>query len=421
MAAKPAVAQEETSVLPHGIFRTWAIFAAGGSEYKFNPQGKREGLAHMLNRSVSMLDLESTLQNSKDPQALNTSKQLKDLRTELNNFGSGVGSPKLGDNLFQSDLYADAQADVMQFVFALEYGLTPKLSVGLAAPLMWYDIQANFNTASQDSFHSVMHTVKGTPLESKVKQFAQQAPTSATFRKSIFTDQGYYEPSATKIFGLSDLEGGVKYRAFESTYVDSSLLFGFRLPTGTHKKDPRNLLDQSIGDGQLDLAFQASVDFKITPHLIFLSSAKYTFQTPDRELVVGKPKGSTAPLPDLTDLNSYDFANRKLGNIWEMNFNLRYYMFQHRVALISAYIFQNKFADSYSGDNPVLDYAALSRNTDTQTHATELFLIYSTVADYMRGQKAFPFEVSVTYHHTLAGRNAPDLNYGYARMKFFFN
>ncbi len=417
--ATTAFAQEETSVLPHGVFRTWIIGAAGGSEYKFNTTGKRQGLAHILNRSVSMTDLEEALSKSSD--FVKTASELKNLRSELDDYGAKIGQPKLGNNLFQSDIYAAAQVEASQLILALEYGLTPKLSLGIAAPLMWYDIKAKVNIRNQNAFARTQNIVKGLPLESRVLSFSSNAPNEETFKKSIFTDKGYQVPDNNRIFGISDIEGGLKYAAFKSTYVDSALLFGFRLPTGSHKKDPTNLVDQHIGDGQLDLAVQASVDFKITPKFIFLSSAKYTFQTPDREMIVGKLKGSDDPLPDLTDPRVYDFANRKLGNTWDLNFNLRYYMFQSRFAVVGAYLYQFKGQDSFNGNNPYLNYALLEKNTNSNYHATEVFLIYSTVADYMRQEKAIPWEASVTYHHTLAGVNTPDLRYAYARLKFFFN
>jgi hypothetical protein len=418
---KPAFAQEETSVLPHGVFRAWFIGAVGGTEYKFNSSGKRQNLAHELNRSISMTDLENALANSPSAESRKTSAELQLLRTELNTFGAGVGSPALGNNLYQSDFYADAQVEASQLIIALEYGLTPKLSLGLAVPLVWYDIKARVAVRNQDSFAQTLDMVKGTPLETNVRRFASEAPTLETYKNSIFTENGYQVPGNNRIFGVSDLEGGFKYRALESRYVDTALLFGFRLPTGTYKKDPSNLVDQSVGDGQLDLALQVSIDFKITPQLVFLSSAKYTFQTPDRENIVGPLIGSTNPLPNLKNPNVYDNANRKLGNIWDLNFNLRYYMFQRRFAIIGAYLYHHKYSDSYSGTNQMLNYSALERNTNSQYHAAQLFLVYSTVSDFMRGEKAIPWEAGITYHHTLAGINSLDTRYAYARLKFFFN
>lgn len=417
-----ALAQEETSVLPHGVFRAWVIGAAGGTQFKFNPQGKRENLAFKLNRSVTMTDLESALTKSPSMTVSKTGDDLSLLRKELNHYGAETGQDaKLGDNLFQSDIYADAQVEISQLVMALEYGLTPKLSLGLAMPLMWYDINAKINVKNQDTFAYARSVVKGTELVQKIQEFSQRAPDLATYKKNIFSDYGYHVPGPNRVFGVSDLEGGLKYRAFESRFIDSALLVGFRLPTGTHKKDPRNLVDQNIGDGQLDLAFQASVDFKITPRLIFLSAVKYTFQTADRENIVAPLKGSTDLLPNLNDPAVRDYADRKLGNMWDLNLNLRYYMFQNRFAVVGAYLYQQKYQDRYSGTSNVLDYGSLERNTESQNHSAEVYLIYSTVADYMRKQKAIPWEVSVTYHHTFAGVNSLDTRYAYTRLKFFFN
>lgn len=420
--AASASAQEETSVLPKGIYRTWVIGAVGGADYQFNASGNKQGLAHILNRSVTMQDLEKAMSESKNPSSRDTGKELARLRNELNTHGENVvGLPNLGNSLYQADIYADAKVEVSQLVYALEYGLTTKVSLGLAVPLQWYDIKANLRIESQNSFLNTIQKIKNTPLENEIRRFAVEIQDSNKFKKSLFTDNGYQIPNDTRIFGVGDLEGGLKYRAFESQYVDAAMLFGFRLPTASHKKDPTNLLDQSTGDKQLDVAIQGGLDFKFTPNLVMLSAAKFTFQTPDREPIYGNLKGSSSPLPDLNDPRTFDNASRKLGNMWDLNFNLRYYMFQKRVALVGAYIYQHKFADNYSGNNPYLDYKKLELNTDKSSHSTEFFLVYSTVADYMRQEKAIPWEASITYHHTLAGRNVPDLRYGYARLKFFFN
>lgn len=397
------------------------IGAVGGADYQLNAFGRRQSLAHKLNRSISMRDLQKAMEQSKTPEKRKTSKDLGMLRSELNTFGAGVGSPNIGDNLYQADIYADARVEISQLVYALEYGFTSKVSFGIALPLQWYDIKARLRVENQNSFAHALNIVKNTPLENEIRRFAVEAQDSNTFKKSIFTDNGYQIPSDTRVFGIGDMEGGLKYRAFESEYVDSAMLFGFRLPTASHQKDFTNLLDQSTGDKQLDVAFQAGFDFKFTPNLIMLTALKYTFQTPDTEHVVGQLRGSSLPIPDLNDPRSYDYAHRKLGNMWDFNTNLRYYMFQRRFAVVGAYIYQFKGADHYSGNNSFLDYDLLSANTQKQAHSAEFFLIYSTVADYFRQEKAIPWEASITYHHTLAGRNTPDLRYAYARVKFFFN
>lgn len=421
--ASSAFAQEETSVLPRGIFRTWIIGAVGGSDQHFNAGGRRQGLAHVLNRSITMRDLVKHMGNSKSPITAQSAKDLELLRNELNTVAANAGMGQLGDNLYQADIYADARVEASQLVYALEYGISRRMSIGLALPLQWYDIKADVRVENQNAFQKTINILKNTvPIEDGIKRFAAQAQDSNTFKKSIFTDNGYKIPGNTRVFGISDLEGGLKYRAYESDYVDAALLFGFRLPTASHQKDPTNLVDKATGDRQFDLAFQAGVDFKFTPNLIFYSGFKYTLQTPDQERVVGYLKGSDASLPDLNDPRVFDnSARRKLGNIWDVNLNLRYYMFQRRVALVGAYLFQHKNADRYDGSNSFLDYPRLSDNTETQSHASEIFLIYSTVADYMRQEKAIPWEASITYHHTLAGRNTPDVRYAYARLKFFFN
>src|SRR5690606_27073409 len=98
-----------------------------------------------------------------------------------------------------------------------------------------------------------------------------------------------------------------------------------------------------------------------------------------------------------------------------------YSMFQHRFSVVGAYVYQNKFRDDYRGESSVIDYSAISQDTDSTSHAGELYLIYSTVADYYRKEKAIPWEAIVAYHHTFQGTNTPDFNYTFLRLRFFFN
>lgn len=422
--ASAGFAQQETSTLPQGIFRTWVLGGFGSSNQKFNSRGRREGLAHILNRSITIQDLVTHMKNSKSPDIIKDAEQLESLRNELNTIAAMTGRDPLGDNLYQADIYADTQANASQLVGVLEYGLTDKVSLGLGIPLRWYDIRTTIRIEYQNTFQKAINAIKNSAeMDDGIRDFAPRAQNSESFKKTLFTDAGYKTPGHTRIFGLGDIEGGLKYRAYESQHMDAALSLGFRLPTASHHKDVTDLADIPTGDRQLDLSLQAGFDFKFNPNLILYSGAQFTLQTPDNEPVVGYLKGAPeASLPDLNDARVHDAsARRKLGNTWDLTLSLRQYLFQRRIAVIGAYLYQYKYADRYDGFNPHLDYNRIAgRVAESYAHAGEVFLVYSTVADYMRQQQGIPWEVLFSYHHTLGGRNASDSNYAFARLNLFF-
>lgn len=401
-----AFAQEDAAVLPKGIFRVRGVGVATGTiTQAYNNDGNRESLMHALNgQVVSTAKLAS--QNS----------QLAQLYRALNDL-----EPGLGDSLFQSTLQAKTEVAAHQYVFAAEYGLTSKLSLGLIVPTVDMSFSnTSFSATNQNNVAAIAARTKGlSGTTAGVNSFASQMPTTATYEAAVFTSKGYQTPHDFQFRSLGDIEMGVKYQFvnIDSGHFMMATKTGFRLPTTSHLKDYRNPLDRDAGDHQLDFASSIISQYAFDPHFSITGSAQYTHQFGDkRDMYVNAP--GEDGLPTLDDAHR-DQVQRKLGEKIDTELSASYGIADRQFTLYSAWQFNAKAQDMYSGSKG-LNYAALQTDTRELAHRAEFGLGYSTIPLFQRKKFAVPLQAKVAYNTTLAGVNVSDAKYLRLDMIVYF-
>lgn len=370
---------------------------------KFDDVGAPIQLLAPLNRTVTAKEMAP-----KDP-------DLNQLYTKLNDF-----QPGLGDSLFQSNLKAESSINIKQTIFATEYGLTPRISLGFMVPVVEMDVKSSFSATTVSQADAVAAKVKGIgPLEDGVNQFKARTPNTATFEDAIFTSRGYSLPGDFTKKGLGDAEVGAKYLIYKGDELTFSAQGQVRLPTTTKAENYARLLDKSLGDGQTDLGAYFYLDYTPNHNLIFATSAKLTAQLADKQYRPVNRYGET-DLPDLTDPSSFDTVNRKLGNMLDTEVSASYLFGEQAYTLFGMYQFSMKGRDSYSGSKDYLDYDTLAADTSLTAHHYELGFGYSTIPMYFKKKFPLPFELRASFNSLFAGKNTPKAAYTRLNLHLYF-
>ncbi len=391
---------EDTFVLPKGVFRTYLVGTYGEVEGSFDENSEDEILASGLNFNLA------------PNQIVAPGSPSEALYNNLNATQAG-----LGDTLFSNQVATDVETNFSQATVALEYGLTKKLSVGVIVPYLHIDTASDFSTSNKSD--EVIAAVSGTPLEGPVRQAAQSLSQDA-MENQMFTSRGYEVPGDTVSQGLGDIEVGGKYRFVQAGDFTMATKFGFRLPTTSHEADRANLMDQSTGDGQLDMQAYLISQYMVLPSLKVAMSVTGNMQLSDKVTRSAHKRGaSDGSLPNLNDPALSEYMTRDLGDYFEVQVGSTYNFWKERLSVSGSYYYRTKQKDDYSGSKG-LDYSSLEANTDSQTHRYEVALSYSTIKDYSRKKFFVPLEFEVNYSDVFAGVNATNSQYVTGKLKVYF-
>jgi len=171
--------------------------------------------------------------------------------------------------------------------FALDFGITNRIAVGVNVPLVRVNTHATY------------------PLDS----LGAQAPDSAAQAlDSLLQDTTYaFDPIANTSRRLryfaGDVEVQAKYRMLETHSFALSGALVLRLPTG-HQDSPNNVFDLSTGDHQTDIELQAAQEVTLLDRLWLNASIRVARQQPGtRERRVGPQTTLLLPYAALARLN----------------------------------------------------------------------------------------------------------------------
>jgi hypothetical protein len=396
-----AFAHKTSSVLPKGIFRARLVNVIGEPVVAtFDEGGSRKELLAPLEQKVGAATLAAG------------NASLKTLYDSLNSF-----EPDLGNELYSAQLLADSKINFHQVTAALEYGLSESVSLGIIVPFTRVSGQASFGADITSNAAKIKKMVKGTLLEQGVEQFEAQIPGAAVLSQEIFTSKGYNVPGDFEYAGLGDIEIGAKIQPWKNSRLQTSIQTGFRLPTSTHKKDYANLLDQSTGDEQLDFAFEAGMEARITRDLSTGIHSRYTWQLP-RSAEVAMLKSGQSGLPDLNDPTTFAVVDKNLGDYSESEVFMAYTI-NNAWTPYTAYTYSFKGSDGFKGPAGY-NYQALESDTSYQAHTLMVGFNYSTVKGYVAKKAPIPLEIDFSFNKILKAQNKTDSAYGRLDLIVFF-
>lgn len=390
--------------MPRNIFRARAIGIFGNTLHaRANDHGDPIPLLAPLNRTVTMADMSAS------------NADLNQLYTKLNEFQAG-----LGDSLMKSDFKTESQIDFGRNIFALEYGLHDRVSLGLMVPISRQIVKSSFRAETTSQAAAVAKATAGMDvLTDGVWKADANKPTTATFEQAVFTAKGYEIPHDWRVEGLGDIELGLKYQALHTDDLQFSTQLGVRMPTTTHTENYARLLDKGLGDKQLDVGLFFYGDYNLNSNWILAGCAKFTAQLTHE---IRRPflyKGETG-LPNLLDANAWDNVRRNLGDMIDTEISSTYHFGDRAFNVYGAYQFSLKAEDRISGGRTDLDYDAVEFESATRSHRYEAGIGYSTVQHYLKGRFFLPFELKYGFNSAFRARNTPIASYNRFNLLLYF-
>ncbi len=397
---KDEVFADDAMVLPKGRFRVRLVTTYSAIDTKYDASGDNFSLGSPFSRSIDGKFLSSIAKQS----------QLAESVKQFSQTNALAAQALMAEEIARLDTKIESQ--VIANTFALEYGLTERLCIGIILPVVHGEVEVDVNSTPNSDFQS--QTAKlpdGHPLKALRTGFSTATTVNGlnTALKSQYNySDGFKSWSGT---GLGDLEVGIKYNYFDDPRLRMSVKTGARLPTGT-EDDPNQIFDLAFGDGQYDLGIYNYIDYVAVPSVYFTSEIGYTYQIADSK-EVRVPLSADLPIGSQTV--SFD---RKLGDYIEAGIQGNFSPIK-RLTLSTKYRFKKKFKDSYSGTEGI-DAALLEQNTDQTLHEGNYEVEYTNLPDVKAGRERIPYAVSLFYRLPYGGENTSDTRTTGLQLKTYF-
>ncbi len=368
---------DNTATLPAGIFRARVkpMYAFGFST-QFGNDGTEKSLVSQYAKTVDFATA----------QKLDSSGRLSGLMTQ-----AGLQSTTLGT--FAPSL----EVSTLVMGSALEYGLTPNLTLGAIVPVV--SARTKFELAFNKSAQVLNHpspTVRNLDLVKAAQEGAMKA--------------GYAPLENWDALGLGDIELGIKYKLLNTQSWSLATKSGVRLPTG-RVDDPDVLTDIGFGDGQTDLGSTLLVDYTGIPNTLLNTWVKYTVQFPDRQLL---------RVPDTGELftTKKEDIRRNLGDRVDAVVTAEY-SFWTNFNVNATYAFFSKQKDRFKSD---LGFNAqgLEANTAQQKHSADVGIGFSTLPWFRQGAFNLPMDAGLNLEIPLAGKNVAKATAVNLEYKLYF-
>lgn len=368
-----------TQVLPQGVRSVNVSGISTTVDGWYNDVGFGTGVAEPFNQQLSYGRLLKA-ENSEDLK-MNIEAQLRNKNVPLTNI---AGSS-----------FADINTRVFATLPAIAYGITNRLTVAVAVPIVYTNMDVETGFVGTDE------------LQSLVTDFSEKSRRQTAIVQQKLTDvvatelanKGYKPLVDQEMTQVGDLVLVAKYLVMKGLTYSWSITNTITAPTG-HVRDVNKLVDPTPGDGQWDYGITNTVEFPVTSKFRVLNNTGYTFQFNDiRETRV--------PISEIERASAdIDYgANRDLGDQMFTSLGMIYDPVDW-LSFGGAYTAAYKQRDKWTGINFSQDrYRALGVETEQWLEAVYLQTSFSTIGMYRRKRFAVPFTMTLGYGQAFDGRN----------------
>jgi hypothetical protein len=380
---------DNAEVLPKGVTR----LSLSGRYYfpidkRYNPDGDTEDVA---------VDFNTPLNSSVFP-ALGLVEA---------GFGMPAGSATIGDSVVSFDY------DFTKTTFAVQHGITNRLTVGVSIPYWWIknnvDSELDASKATigfnplfgtpGDPFGSPLIPISlgGTPL---VTEDAQQLLGNGVDVDGDGTIDipgfGYKRFETWSHNGIGDIEVGGRFQYLKAEDWRLAFTGGVRLPTA-RIDDPDDLVDYGLGNDAYTLLFYFNNDYTGIKNLLLNATLRYEVVLSDKETLrvldnVNQPLTSNK-----------EEVDRDIGDVFEIEASGKY-TFSKGFNASLLYKYGYKTEDDVSGDLGFA-YESLETESDYSEHVFIIGLSYSTLPLYMEKKFPVPLNAGLSYRNRFAGSN----------------
>jgi hypothetical protein len=378
--------------------------------------------AAVLPKGVTMIQLEGryypTIDERYDPDG-DTEDVAADFNTSLNSevfpalslleagFGLPAGSATLGDTDVSFDY------GFTKTTFAIQRGITDKLTVGVIIPYWWVenDVDASVDASNAtigfnplfgtpgDPFGSPLIPIAlgGTPLEDEdVQQLLGNGVDVNGDGTIDIPGSGFKRFETWDDHGIGDIDAGLKYQYLKNDDWRLAILGALRIPTGW-EDDEDNLQDYGISDEAYALRFRTINDYTGIKNLVLSLALGYDLVfSDDRTMRV--TVSANDPVSAVKD-----DVDRDIGDTFEIEASGTY-TWRPGLSTTLTYKFGTKGKDEVEGSDGER-IKGLEDETDSEEHVAIVGITYSTVQRYLDKEFPVPLMASLNYRNRFAGKN----------------
>ncbi len=372
---------ESARVLPPGVRNPRFMNVFMSIDSRFNGGGGREPLGTPLNKTVSWGEVMNVQDNEIDKVFIRST--LDD--THLNSDGSP------GSTTGQVNSYFNIKVPV------LAVGVTNRLTVGFALPIIYASISADSGFSKSDDGQVFMNKVCNLSVE-KCNTAAKKMNNAVNEK---LARNGYRSIHSKTVSNVGDLQVVSKYMVHEDSMSRIAVKSTLVLPTGV-KPNPDDVLDIPTGDGRFSVG--AAVVYDRT----FLKD--FTWNTYGGVLGL-MPNRMDKRVPVATDdpiSSDKESLVRKMGGLVSVGTSLIRQFSPTGFVAGAGYSFQFQTKARYSGGTQFSAdrYALLEDLKPAQAlHSTMLMAGFSTVEWYQNKKFFYPLQANLVFSHPVLGRN----------------
>jgi hypothetical protein len=350
-------------VMPEGRFRFRFMRGLTGT---VNAKYTSDGGLQSLNQSL-------------DSTRISASPDGRLLINTLNDIGGG----QLGNDLFLG--YLENGVSVNYVGFALDYGITPRLSIGAGVGVFTKTFSTNFSDGNARLIQRYAN----------LNNAALNAALTSDLN-SILTQKGYRPLASEEVSGPGEFNIGAKYKAIENNAFIKSFGATITLGRDSDKPDPRKMIDLTLGDGQTDIMLTSFAEYRGIKNVRLGTVLDYIIQLPDYYDMAVMNGDTISAIAQGVELDKGDIL-RAEG--WGEVDATDYLLFR------GSYIYETKGADGVETIDYTLDAQKFGAPTAYNVHKLEFGLQFSTVKWFMKKKFFYPFKLIFQYSLPFAGSN----------------
>lgn len=378
------LASSDSKVLPKGVY---AIAVMNQLMYGLNESYDASGNKSRIDAPFNMKLDAKTLGEF--------SSRVNELIANINEL---TGDRKEGDQLTAGYTDVKIEAERNSHEIWTNYGITDKLSAGLAIPVIHTKINVSGTIRGENNANEYLTRYpKKEGLTEALEEFSKI--NLKTFEEAL-ASMGYENIENYDKTSLGDIYGGLKYRFYGNKYFGLALAGALMAPTG-EKYNPDKIVQAPPGYGTWGLALASYADYYPASFFKTNITLQYLNLLPDKEEMRVSTNGSYFTA-------NKENVNRDLGNAYRLIWSNTAYAFKN-YSLDISYIYSQKNRDSYKHSDGT-HIPSLENNTDMSLHEAAISVDYSTVPNYRKGNRTPPYNIELGYRKSLKGKNVTYAN-----------
>ena len=386
---------ESAQVMPKGVRSLRMVGLTTEISDRFDGGGNIVSLASDLNRGVTVSDILKTQPAGFD-------------REQLEGGLAAMGLTQ--DQLIGVTLGA-ANARVTNSAPTLVYGLTEKITVAVAVPIVYSNLNMSSGWVANSTMQGLVDQASKEGMYGKIASFQTKLQNVVATKLQALG----YEPLHSETHtDLGDILLVSKFQVLKKDRFAVSVSPRVSLPTG-RQVDPNKVVDLAPGDGQWDLGVTTAADFIYSNRLTLTAAAGYTYQFASTK---------TKRIPNSWDESlSSDVdtgVTQKFGDTMGSSLALRFLVAQGWT-LGTAYSYQYKLPDAYSGTKYSGErYGYLAHDSQQRLQAAQASVSYTTLPLFLAKKFPMPLEATLSFSGILAAQNTALANFTNLELVSFF-